>query len=201
MKSPHPMNPATSVCGWIAGGPWACSPSTSAARRKWPAFSSDNYYYTGDRASFDADGYWWFVGRADDVIKSSDYRVGPSRWKAPWWSTPVRGRSGGHRRPRSQAPPVGQGLRHSQRGFEPSKELALDLFKHTIGILAKFKIPRIIEFVTEVPKTISGKIRRIELRENEVARKEKGEGPQAKEYFYWDFPELSSKKRAVSKEP
>jgi acetyl-CoA synthetase/4-hydroxybutyrate---CoA ligase (AMP-forming) len=46
-----------------------------------------------------------------------------------------------------------------------------------------------------VPKTISGKIRRIELRENEVARQEKGGGPQAQEYFYWDFPELSSKKK------
>ncbi len=78
-------------------------------------------------------------------------------------------------------------------GYEPSRELALELFQQTINILAKFKIPRIIEFVAEVPKTISGKIRRIELRENEAARQESGSGPQTNEYFYWDFPELSSK--------
>jgi acetyl-CoA synthetase/4-hydroxybutyrate---CoA ligase (AMP-forming) len=72
--------------------------------------------------------------------------------------------------------------------------LALELFQHTIDILAKFKIPRIIEFVDQVPKTISGKIRRIELRENEVKKQENGTGPGANEFFYSDFPELSSKK-------
>ena len=78
-------------------------------------------------------------------------------------------------------------------GFEGNRDLALELFKHTMNILAKFKIPRIIEFVTEVPKTISGKIRRIELRAIETGRSgEDGETP-ITEYFYWDFPELSSK--------
>ncbi|MFW5901556.1 MAG: acetyl-CoA synthetase, partial [Thermodesulfobacteriota bacterium] len=81
-------------------------------------------------------------------------------------------------------------------GYEPSRELALELFQHTIGILAKFKIPRIIEFVEEVPKTISGKIRRIELREHEVDKKEKGGEHAPNEYFYQDFPELSSKKQS-----
>ncbi len=71
-------------------------------------------------------------------------------------------------------------------------ELALELFRHTIAILAKFKIPRIIEFVSQVPKTISGKIRRIELRENEITRKEKGSPAQTNEFFCWDFPELRS---------
>ncbi|MGM0424893.1 MAG: AMP-binding enzyme, partial [Thermodesulfobacteriota bacterium] len=80
------------------------------------------------------------------------------------------------------------------KGYEPSRELALELFKHTMGILAKFKIPRVVEFVEEVPKTISGKIRRIELREKEIEKKEKQGGPGEHEYFYWDFPELSSKK-------
>ena len=82
------------------------------------------------------------------------------------------------------------------RGYAPGRELAGELFAHTIGILAKFKIPRIIEFVTEVPKTISGKIRRIELREQEATRRAEGSGPQAQEFFYWDFPELSAKKPA-----
>jgi acetyl-CoA synthetase/4-hydroxybutyrate---CoA ligase (AMP-forming) len=80
-------------------------------------------------------------------------------------------------------------------GYEPSRDLALELFQHTIGILAKFKIPRIIEFATEVPKTISGKIRRIELREGEIIKKNKGEEKAKNEYYYHEFPELSSKKK------
>ncbi len=78
-------------------------------------------------------------------------------------------------------------------GYTPSKELALELFKHTIDVLAKFKIPRIIQFVNELPKTISGKIRRIELREQEIKKKEQGIERGENEYFYWDFPELSSR--------
>ena len=80
-------------------------------------------------------------------------------------------------------------------GWVSYRELAGELFQHTIDILAKFKIPRIIEFATEVPKTISGKIRRIELRENEIARQTNDSGPATNEYFYWDFPELSSSAR------
>jgi len=77
--------------------------------------------------------------------------------------------------------------------YEASRELALELFKHTITILPKFKIPRIIEFVPEVPKTISGKIRRVELRKIEVIRQDSLPDQTSLEYFYWDFPELSSK--------
>ena len=153
----------------------------------------ENYYYTGDRASFDADGYWWFVGRADDVIKSSDYRVGPFEVESALVEHPSVAEAAVIGAPDPKRHQLVKAYVILNSGFEPSKELALDLFKHTINILAKFKIPRIIEFVTEVPKTISGKIRRIELRENEVTRQEKGAGPQVQEYFYWDFPELSSK--------
>jgi len=79
--------------------------------------------------------------------------------------------------------------------YKASRELALELFKHTITILPKFKIPRIIEFVTEVPKTMSGKIRRIELRQIEISKQENSIDEGIKEYFYWDFPELKSKKK------
>jgi 4-hydroxybutyrate---CoA ligase (AMP-forming) len=78
-------------------------------------------------------------------------------------------------------------------GYEGSKELALELFKHTVTILPKFKIPRIIEFVEKVPKTISGKIRRIELRQIETSKQDGSVDQGIKEYFYWDFPELGSK--------
>ena len=155
----------------------------------------DNYYYTGDRASIDGDGYWWFVGRADDVIKSSDYRVGPFEVESALVEHEAVNEAAVVGVPDPKRHQLVKAYVILNQGFEPSKELALELFQQTIRILAKFKIPRIIEFVTEVPKTISGKIRRIELRENEEARQGKGEGPQANEYFYWDFPELSSKKK------
>jgi acetyl-CoA synthetase/4-hydroxybutyrate---CoA ligase (AMP-forming) len=153
----------------------------------------DNYYYTGDRASRDADGYWWFVGRADDVIKSSDYRVGPFEVESALVEHPAVGEAAVVGAPDPKRHQLVKAYVILNKGYEPSPELALELFQHTMGILAKFKIPRIIQFVTEVPKTISGKIRRIELRENEITRKQKGSGPQSNEFFYWDFPELSSK--------
>ena len=74
-------------------------------------------------------------------------------------------------------------------GYKPSKELALELFKHCKNILAKFKIPRIIEFVDTLPKTISGKIKRKELRMIEEEKKKRGERGEH-EYFYNEFPEL-----------
>ena len=161
---------------------------------KMASVFKDNYYYTGDRASIDADGYWWFVGRADDVIKSSDFRVGPFEVESALIEHPAVGEAAVVGVPDPKRHQLVKAYVILKKGYEPSKELALELFQHSISILAKFKIPRIIEFIPEVPKTISGKIRRIELREREVARQEKANGPANHEYFYWDFPELSSKK-------
>lgn len=153
----------------------------------------DNYYYTGDRASFDADGYWWFVGRADDVIKSSDYRVGPFEVESALVEHQAVAEAAVIGVPDPKRHQLIKAYVILRADVKPSRELAGELFKHTINILAKFKIPRIIEFVSEVPKTISGKIRRIELRENEITRQKEGQGPRNHEYFYRDFPELSSK--------
>ncbi|MFP4629359.1 MAG: AMP-binding protein [Desulfohalobiaceae bacterium] len=153
----------------------------------------DNFYYTGDRAYFDQDGYWWFVGRADDVIKSSDFRVGPFEVESALVEHPAVAEAAVVGSPDPKRYQLVKAYVILSQGYEPSRDLALELFKHTVGILAKFKIPRIIEFVEEVPKTISGKIRRIELREKENEKKEKQAGPGEQEYFYWDFPELSSK--------
>ncbi len=158
---------------------------------KTSAAFQEGLYFTGDKASFDKDGYWWFVGRADDVIKSSDFRVGPFEVESALiehsavMETAVVGVPDPKRHQLVKAFVI------LTPGNKPSKELALELFQHTIKVLAKFKIPRIIEFVDELPKTISGKIRRIELRENE--EKEKQE--KANEYFYHQFPELSSKNK------
>jgi acetyl-CoA synthetase/4-hydroxybutyrate---CoA ligase (AMP-forming) len=154
-----------------------------------------DYYYTGDRASFDTDGYWWFVGRADDVIKSSDFRVGPFEVESALVEHPSVGEAAVIGKPDPKRHQLVKAYVILNHDFEPTRELALDLFQHTISILAKFKIPRIIEFVKEVPKTISGKIRRIELREQEVSRLEDRKESTPNEYFYWDFPELRSKEK------
>ncbi|WDP92514.1 MAG: AMP-binding protein [Desulfobacter sp.] len=147
-------------------------------------------YFTGDKASFDKDGYWWFVGRSDDVIKSSDYRVGPFEVESALIEHPAVMETAVVGVPDPKRHQLVKAFVILAAGQEPSKELALELFKHTIEVLAKFKIPRIIEFVEELPKTISGKIRRIELRENE---ENKADG-KTTEYFYHQFPELSSRK-------
>ena len=159
---------------------------------KTQAAFQNNLYFTGDKASFDKEGYWWFVGRSDDVIKSSDFRVGPFEVEsaliehASVMETAVVGIPDPKRHQLVKAFVI------LSEGHEPSRELALELFRHTIEVLAKFKIPRIIEFVNELPKTISGKIRRVELRENEEGKKAEAA---SNEYFYHQFPELSSKKK------
>ena len=159
----------------------------------------DNYYYTGDRASFDKNGYWWFVGRADDVIKSSDYRIGPFEVESALVEYPAVAEAAVVGSPDPNRYQLVKAYVILNPSYRASRELALELFKHTITILPKFKIPRIIEFVTEVPKTMSGKIRRIELRQIEISKQENSKQENSndegiKEYFYWDFPELKSKK-------
>jgi acetyl-CoA synthetase/4-hydroxybutyrate---CoA ligase (AMP-forming) len=154
----------------------------------------DNYYYTGDRASIDEEGYWWFVGRSDDVIKSSDYRVGPFEVESALMEHAAVAEAAVVGVPDEKRHQLVKAFVILKQDQEPSKELALDMFQHTINILAKFKIPRILEFVKEVPKTLSGKIRRVELREQEIDRQKAAASGPKQEYFYWDFPELKSKK-------
>jgi 4-hydroxybutyrate---CoA ligase (AMP-forming) len=162
---------------------------------KMSAVFVDNFYYTGDRASFDADGYWWFVGRADDVIKSSDFRIGPFEVESALLEHPAVAETAVVGAPDPHRYQLVKAYVIVNQGVEGNRDLALELFKHSGNILAKFKIPRIIEFVTEVPKTISGKIRRIELREMADSKSDKGGQGRITEYFYWDFPELSPRRR------
>ncbi len=154
----------------------------------------DHYYYTGDRASFDAEGYWWFEGRADDVIKSSDYRIGPFEVESALVEHPAVAEAAVVGSPDPNRYQLVKAYVILNPNYQASRELALELFKHTVTILPKFKIPRMLEFVPEVPKTISGKIRRIELRQIEITKHGNSVDEGIKEYFYWDFPELSSKK-------
>jgi acyl-coenzyme A synthetase/AMP-(fatty) acid ligase len=150
-----------------------------------------NFYYTGDKAYFDEKGYWWFVGRADDVIKSSDYRIGPFEVESALCEHPAV----------AEAAVVGssdfvkyqlvKGFVVLKPGYAPSREIALEIFKSCRKILARYKIPRIIEFVPDVPKTLSGKIIRAELRRKEEESKKRGEKG-VNVYFYNDFAELKS---------
>ncbi|HZE20824.1 MAG TPA: AMP-binding protein, partial [Desulfobaccales bacterium] len=122
------------------------------------------YYYTGDRAFFDDKGNWWFVGRADDVIKSSDYRVGPFEVESALIEHLAVAEAAVVGSPDPKRWQLVKAFVILVPGHEPTPELAADLFKHSMNVLAKFKIPRIIEFVPEVPKTLSGKIKRVDLR-------------------------------------
>jgi len=149
------------------------------------------YYYTGDKAFFDEKGYWWFVGRADDVIKTSDYRVGPFEVESALIEHPAVAEAAVVGSPHPIRYQLVKAFVILAPGYKPSRELALELFQHCRKILARYKIPRIIEFVPELPKTISGKIRRVELRQVEEEKRKKGERGEH-EYFYEDFPELKS---------
>jgi acetyl-CoA synthetase/4-hydroxybutyrate---CoA ligase (AMP-forming) len=166
-----------------------------ASPEKMSSVFVDHFYYTGDRASFDEEGYWRFEGRADDVIKSSDYRIGPFEVESALIEHPAVMEAAVVGAPDPNRYQLVKAYVILNSGYPASRELALELFKHTLTILPKFKIPRIIEFVTEVPKTVSGKIRRIELRQLEDVRQKEGTADhKISEYVYWDFPELNSRK-------
>jgi acyl-coenzyme A synthetase/AMP-(fatty) acid ligase len=132
-----------------------------------------DFYLTGDRAVEDEDGYLWFVGRADDVIKSSGYRIGPFEVESALLEHPAVLESGVVGSPDPVRGEVVKAFVVLRPGWEPSDALVADLQAHVRGVTAPYKYPRKIEFVEELPKTISGKILRRVLRERERGR----EGP------------------------
>ncbi len=129
---------------------------------------SNNIYYTGDVATRDADGYYWFIGRNDDVIKSSGYRIGPFEVESAVMSHPavVECAITGVPDPiRGMAVKATIVLAKEYREHpEKFDELRREIQDHVKRETAPYKYPRVIEFVDELPKTISGKIRRVELR-------------------------------------
>ena len=126
----------------------------------------DDIYYTGDVAWRDEDGYYWFVGRADDVIKSSGYRIGPFEVESALMTHPAVVEcaiTGVPDEIRGQVVKATIVLSAGYKGKE-SPELIKELQDHVKRVTAPYKYPRVIEFVDELPKTISGKIRRVEIR-------------------------------------
>ncbi|VVP20121.1 AMP-binding protein [Pseudomonas fluorescens] len=149
----------------------------------------DGYYRTGDTAQIDEDGYITFVGRADDVFKASDYRISPFELESALIEHPAVMEVAVVPSPdplRLAVPKAFLILAHDEPG---SAELAGNILAFAREHLAPYKRVRRIEFVSELPKTISGKIRRVELRQMEVQRRQ-SDARGAQEYFEEDFPQL-----------
>lgn len=132
-----------------------------ATSRVW----HDNVYYTGDMAWCDEDGYYWFVGRADDVIKSSGYRIGPFEVESALLEHPAVLECAVTGVPDEVRGQVIKATITLSKGYLASDALAKEIQEHVKKVTAPYKYPRIIEFVDALPKTISGKIRRIQIRE------------------------------------
>lgn len=129
----------------------------------------DGIYYTGDVAWRDEDGYYWFVGRADDVIKSSGYRIGPFEVESALMTHPAVVEcaiTGVPDEIRGQVVKATVVLSKEYKK-QASEALVKELQDHVKRVTAPYKYPRVIEFVDELPKTISGKIRRVEIRKND----------------------------------
>ncbi|HEX6675165.1 MAG TPA: AMP-binding protein [Actinomycetes bacterium] len=133
------------------------------------AFRGD-YYYTGDRALLDEDGYFWFVGRSDDVILSAAYRIGPFEVESALVEHPAVAEAAVVGKPDPERGQIVKAFVVCAPGHEPSDDLARELQEHCKRVTAPYKYPREVEFTSELPKTISGKIRRVELRERELNR-------------------------------
>ena len=127
----------------------------------------DGHYHCGDTAWMDEEGYYHFIGRNDDIIKSSGYRIGPyevesavlshdavSNCAITGYPDPIRGQ-------------IVKATIILQPGYEESEELIKDIQNHVKKTTAPYKYPRLIELVDEIPETISGKIRRVEIREKD----------------------------------
>jgi acyl-coenzyme A synthetase/AMP-(fatty) acid ligase len=141
---------------------WKQSDETEAVFR-------NGYYLTGDRASRDEDGYIWFEGRSDDVILSAGYRIGPFEVEDTLMEHPAVAESAVVAKPDEERGNIVKAFVVLTVDYEPSEELVKELQEHSKSITAPYKYPREIEFVDDLPKTASGKIRRVELRQRETA--------------------------------
>jgi acetyl-CoA synthetase len=127
----------------------------------------NDIYYTGDTAWRDEDGYFWFVGRADDIIKSSGYRIGPFEVESALVEHPAVLECAITAVPDPERGQIVKATVVLTKDYQPSDKLARELQEHVKKVTAPYKYPRIVDFVTELPKTISGKIRRVQIRGEE----------------------------------
>jgi acetyl-CoA synthetase len=146
-----PSRPAGLMSGYL-----------DSAERTEAALGGD-YYRTADVASRDADGYYWYIGRADDVFKSSDYRISPFELESALIEHEAVAEAAVVPSPDPMRLNVPKAYISLKPGFEPNRETALSIFRFSRERLAPYKRLRRLEFA-ELPKTISGKIRRVQLR-------------------------------------
>ncbi|MDP1759107.1 MAG: AMP-binding protein, partial [Thermodesulfovibrionales bacterium] len=128
------------------------------------------WYITGDRAYKDEDGYFWFVGRSDDVILASGYRIGPFEIESILIEHPAVKESAVVASPDEIRGEVVKAFVVLTQGFSPSDALIKELQEFVKNRTAPYKYPRKIEFVDDLPKTISGKIKRKELKMKEFGK-------------------------------
>ncbi len=126
-----------------------------------------NWYVTGDRAIRDEDGYLWFTGRADDVILSAAYRIGPFEVESALLEHAAVAESAVVGKPDPDRGQIVKAFVVLRPGFEGSEALGRELQEHCKRVTAPYKYPREVEFMAELPKTRSGKIRRVELRQRD----------------------------------
>ena len=141
----------------LFAGYWEAPDETAAVFR-------DDWYLTGDRATRDADGYFWFVGRADDVIVSAAYRVSPFEVESALLEHPAVAESAVVGVPDLDRGQIVKAFVVLRPGQEPTDRLATELQDHVKAVTAPYNCPREVAFVAELPKTTSGKIQRSELR-------------------------------------
>jgi len=146
------------------------------------------YYCTSDVARRDADGYLWYVGRADDVFKASDYRISPFELESALLEHPAVAEAAVVPSPDPIKLAVPKAYVVLKPGQAATRETALDILRFLRGKLSPYKRVRRIEFA-ELPKTISGKIRRVQLRQAEDERRARGER-NPMEFWEEDFAEL-----------
>ena len=131
----------------------------------------DGLYHTGDTAWMDEDGYYWYVGRTDDVIKSSGYRIGPFEIESVLAEHPAVLECAVTGVPDPLRGNVVKATIVLRPGFAASEELKKELQNHVKKETSPYKYPRVVEFVDELPKTVNGKIRRVEIRQNDQGKK------------------------------
>jgi acyl-coenzyme A synthetase/AMP-(fatty) acid ligase len=151
----HPMRPVGLFSGY-----WHNPQATERS-------VAGDYYLTGDRVRMDEEGYLWFVGRDDDVIISAGYRIGPFEVESALVEHPAVVEAAAIGVPDPIRGQVVKAFVVLAAGWQASQSLAEELMEHVGEVTAPYKHPRLVEFVPELPKTISGKIRRAELRQRE----------------------------------
>jgi acetyl-CoA synthetase/medium-chain acyl-CoA synthetase len=128
-----------------------------------------SWYYTQDRVKQDKDGYFWFVGRSDDVIVSASYRIGPFEVEAALADHPAVLEAAAIAKPDELRGAIVKAYCVLRKGYSPSPKLVKELQCHVKRVTAPYKYPREIEFIDALPKTINGKLRRVDLRKAEEA--------------------------------